>query len=338
MKNKKGAKAQKFIKSVQSQGTNKDSKQKEIEKQRKLQEKAEKEQRDKELRSIFKPTQAMQQKVPLGVDPKSVVCDMFKLGTCTKGNKCTFSHDLETDRRTAKINFYADPREEELRKKKEEDSMENWDQQKLEQVVNERHKNQKSTSNKTCKYFLQAIIEKKYGWFWKCPNSDTCVYRHAIPEGFVLKRDVLGKKEEDLDPIEDILEMERRKLPSTGGTPVTEDTFKEWKARKLREKQEADKKAAVEREKEISSGKAKMSGRELFSYRPDLFVRVDEEVDSENVIDLSQFKRDEEDEENVQEKESKFEEPDTPAEGQTSVFVEDESLFVDEDIPDDELD
>ena len=38
-----------------------------------------------------------------------------------------------------------------------------------------------------CKYFIQAIETEKYGWFWECPNGESCHYRHALPPGFVLK-------------------------------------------------------------------------------------------------------------------------------------------------------
>ena len=33
------------------------------------------------------------QKVPFGVDPKTVLCQYFKVGQCSKGDKCKFSHD-----------------------------------------------------------------------------------------------------------------------------------------------------------------------------------------------------------------------------------------------------
>ncbi len=40
-----------------------------------------------------------------------------------------------------------------------------------------------------CKYFLDAVENNKYGWFWQCPNGgNNCMYRHALPPGFVLKK------------------------------------------------------------------------------------------------------------------------------------------------------
>lgn len=39
-----------------------------------------------------------------------------------------------------------------------------------------------------CKYFLEAVEKGLYGWFWSCPNGPKCIYRHALPPGFVLKK------------------------------------------------------------------------------------------------------------------------------------------------------
>ena len=71
----------------------------------------------------------------LGADPKSVVCAFFKQGQCTKGDKCKFSHDLTLERKCEKRSVYIDARDEELAK----DTMNNWDEKKLEEVVNKKH-------------------------------------------------------------------------------------------------------------------------------------------------------------------------------------------------------
>lgn len=64
-----------------------------------------------------------------------------------------------------------------------------------------------------CKYFLDAIESNKYGWFWVCPGGgDNCMYRHALPVGFVLKKD--KKKEEKVEEeisLEDLIETEVRR-------------------------------------------------------------------------------------------------------------------------------
>lgn len=46
-----------------------------------------------------------------GVDPKSVVCEFFRHGQCTKGFKCKYSHDLNVERKSAKIDLFTDQRE-----------------------------------------------------------------------------------------------------------------------------------------------------------------------------------------------------------------------------------
>lgn len=46
-----------------------------------------------------------------------------------------------------------------------------------------------------------AVEKRTYGWFWECPNGgDKCQYRHALPEGYVLKRDKDPNAPVDLGP------------------------------------------------------------------------------------------------------------------------------------------
>lgn len=62
-----------------------------------------------------------------------------------------------------------------------------------------------------CKYFLDAIENNKYGWFWVCPaNGDTCMYRHALPPGFVLKKDKKKEEKEEEISLEELIENEVR--------------------------------------------------------------------------------------------------------------------------------
>ena len=84
------------------------------EKERELREKAkaEEEKRAKEQAALLKPVQT--QKVPFGVDPKTVLCAFFKAGSCEKGTKCKFSHDLNVGRKVEKRNLYDDGREEKM--------------------------------------------------------------------------------------------------------------------------------------------------------------------------------------------------------------------------------
>lgn len=53
-----------------------------------------------------------------------------------------------------------------------------------------------------CKYFLEAVEKKQYGWFWACPNGGKdCHYRHALPPGYVLKSQMKALLEEETDKI-----------------------------------------------------------------------------------------------------------------------------------------
>ena len=48
-------------------------------------------------------------------DPKTVLCAYYKVGTCEKGNKCKFSHDMNVTRKVEKKNLYEDSREDKLK-------------------------------------------------------------------------------------------------------------------------------------------------------------------------------------------------------------------------------
>lgn len=185
MKNKKGGKAAKQIAQLEKQAqSNKslDEKKKEAEKAQREKEKAAAAAAKAEAAELFKPVQT--QKVPFGVDPKTVLCEFFKKGTCEKGKKCKFSHDLEVARKGQKRDLYQDSRDED-KEEKEKDKMEDWDEEKLRSVVLSKHGNPKTTTDKVCKYFVQAIEDQKYGWFWTCPNGgDKCMYRHSLPPGY----------------------------------------------------------------------------------------------------------------------------------------------------------
>lgn len=139
LKNKKGSKQQKFIVQVEKQvksggvhnllGPNV----KKEEKEKKLKE-------QKELAAIFRPVQT--QKIDPGTDPKSVVCAFFKQGQCTKGDRCKFSHDLSVERKQEKRSLYHDGRAED--EEKEADTMDNWNDDKLKEVVDKKHSKEKN--------------------------------------------------------------------------------------------------------------------------------------------------------------------------------------------------
>lgn len=113
----KSAKVQKQVQQIQAQaavaGKSKQALAKEREKELRAKEKFEEEKRKKEEAALFKPVQT--QKVPFGVDPKTILCAYFKAGTCEKGNKCKFSHNVDVGRKVEKKNLYEDSREEQAK-------------------------------------------------------------------------------------------------------------------------------------------------------------------------------------------------------------------------------
>lgn len=308
LKNKnKSAKVGKYVEQVQKQvnsGGAKNAKSaEELARQKKEQKKLE-EARAAELAAMIKPV-VQQQKVPFGVDPKTVMCAFFKAGQCTKGDKCKFSHDPNIDRKSAKINLYADARDDK-EKEKEADTMDQWDQSKLEEVVVKKHgPGIRTTTDIVCKYFLEAIENKKYGWFWECPNGgDSCKYRHALPPGFVLKSQMAKKSEDVADQItlEEFLETERHAIKKV--TPVTAESFAAWKKQRILAQEAESKARARQRESEYKAGKlaGMVSGRDLFVYNPDLFKDDDEAME----VDYTNREEEEREEEEVQVQDESF--------------------------------
>lgn len=229
-----------------------------------------------------------QPKVPFGVDPKSILCEFFKNGVCNKGTKCKFSHDLDVGRKVVKKDLYTDARAE-----KEEDTMDNWDEEKLRKVILSKHGNPKTTTDIVCKYFIEAVENGKYGWFWVCPNGgNECKYRHSLPPGFVLKTkeekrlERLAEENAPKITLEEFIEMERGRLDRTKFTPITWATFTEWK-KKIRAKRDDD------RKKEDEKNKRLLTGREIIQKKfADKYYTEEGDGDSGEAWDLSVFKKD----------------------------------------------
>lgn len=238
-----------------------------------------------ELDELFNTVQPVQ-KVAFGVDPKTVLCAFFKAGKCQKGAKCKFSHNLDADRKASKRDVYTDVRD----KEKEEDTMDKWDEAKLKAVVISKAGNPRTTTDIVCKYFLEAIETQKYGWFWICPNGDTCQYRHSLPPGFVLKSKEKKKDEKEKISLEEFLEAERHKIVGTK-TPVTLETFTKWKSERVAKIQAVEAEDLKAKEQRRAAGKLTgLSGREVFTFNPELLDDYEDASDEE--FDLREYMRD----------------------------------------------
>jgi hypothetical protein len=238
--------------------------------------------------------------------------------------------------------------------------MDNWDQSKLESVVKSKHNttNANKPTDIVCKYFLEAIEDRKYGWFWTCPNGgNECKYRHALPPGYVLKKKETEEERREREQaetenaitIEEFLETERHNL-GPNLTPITFESFTKWKEERKRKKQEEEEALAQKKRDEYKKGGAgksglSFSGRELFEFNPEWATGGDEDQQAMEFYE----RQEEEEEEPVQangqgeqvEQSASNEQIDQEQEQQDEeqVEVQDEELFEDLeglDIDDDE--
>ena len=115
--------------------------------------------------------------------------------------------------------------------------------------------------------------------------GDKCIYRHALPPGYVLKSQKKLEDEEEKITLEQFIEPARHQLPpSSELRPVTAESFTEWhKAKKAADE------AADMKKKELAKEKGTgITGRDFFQsgeYKDD-----EEEEDGED-WDLSQFRK-----------------------------------------------
>ncbi|KAK6943740.1 Spo11/DNA topoisomerase VI, subunit A, N-terminal [Dillenia turbinata] len=62
-----------------------------------------------------------------------------------------------------------------------------------------------------CKYFLEAVERKQYGWFWVLPyGGKECHYRYALPPGYVRKSQMKALLEEETEKIPTEEEIENQ--------------------------------------------------------------------------------------------------------------------------------
>mmetsp|Transcript_19993 Transcript_19993/g.50589 ORF Transcript_19993/g.50589 Transcript_19993/m.50589 type:complete len:410 (-) Transcript_19993:75-1304(-) len=195
----------------------------------------------------------------------------------------------EKDKEPEKRDIHVD-----LREQKQQDEMAGWDDEKLKRVVEQKKRGGDGERAKTdivCKYFLDAIETKKYGWFWECPNGgDKCQYRHALPPGYVLKSEI-KEVVDTTELLEDRIERERRAL--TTRTPVTLERLQLWLKNKQERKAEQENLAMEEAKENYKKGKRPViSGRALFAIDPSLFI--DDDAAGEGALEREESDDDDE--------------------------------------------
>jgi len=189
------------------------------------------------LNSLFKTVNVVKQtEVEEGTLTKTVLCQFFKAGMCDKGDDCEFSHDLNIEFNQGAFDIYTDLR----------DSKKNMDTE-IHKIANEKEakRNGKIQSNIICKFFMDAVVKKIYGWKWECPNGDSCHYKHCLPQGFVIPTSKDKMQEEmgveEYMNLEEQIDEERERVSKTG-KQVNDETFKVWKAKRdeLRKAQKSE--------------------------------------------------------------------------------------------------
>ncbi|KAF8821967.1 putative zinc finger (C-x8-C-x5-C-x3-H)-2 [Cardiosporidium cionae] len=253
LKNKNKSKTvQKYIKGVQQQVKGPVSAKNAAKPFEEKEEKKKKAQQELLLASLFKGTENVKK-------------------IAASGNSKT-PYNPKLSREKQKINFYIDQREQKL------ESLDGTNEKASINEVGKGSAAGEALYKKTdivCKYFLQAIEKKHYGWLWVCPNGgDSCIYRHCLPAGYVLKQDNLDTADTKAEvlTLEEIIENERAAL-TTDGTPVTLETFLAWKEKKERDRlTQLEEKRQSEAVRTGTRGLHVLSGKDLFTFDPSLFV------------------------------------------------------------------
>jgi hypothetical protein len=148
-----------------------------------------------------------------------------------------------------------------------------------------------------CRYFLEAVQKKIYGWKWECPNGDDCQYKHCLPKGYILMTQADRIQEEmtieEYMDLEEQIDEERTRI-SLNGTPVNDNTFKEWKRK--RDEKRLKEKGNVKEEADKSK---KKTGIQLFKSDAGIFQDDDDATD-----DIKYNERSEEPQQQEEEKKS----------------------------------
>lgn len=169
-----------------------------------------KKKKDQEAKKERPVLNLVQQKAPIGMDPKTIPCVYFQKKMCTKGDRCKYGHRVQKS------------------------------------VVED--KVFRDYGKRVCPFLVEAINKNEYNKNWTCPDFH-CRNVHRLKE--VEKGVDVG--------LEEYLELTRQSLGEEL-TPMTEEVFLKWRARK-------------QKEDDKHRGRAERLGKglDMFSTKPEIF-------------------------------------------------------------------
>lgn len=289
MKNKKGSKAKKQIEQMNKQSF--DFKKDEM-RRKKEEAKFLKEQEELTKKLLFNPV-IKQPIIAKGVDPKTILCPMFKLNNCNKGSNCKYSHDASL---VAKF----------IQQQNEERQEEEKLKQKEKPKVLNKKGNEVISTDIICNFMIEMMEKQLWGFRLeeKHMEETQCKYVHQLPEGYIVKTAEQKRLEREMQEnmpkitIEQFVEQERESLDRDHMTPLTLDLFKEINLKhKLLRMKIKENKAADSNLK--SSNKVKKTGREIVEEKMKqnkAWVEETDVNDTGNEFDIDVYRKIQQDE------------------------------------------
>lgn len=134
-----------------------------------------------------------------------------------------------------------------------------------------------------CRFLIDAINNGEYTQNWKCPIPN-CNNIHKLLE--------LNDDPKVEVSLEEFFELQRQTLDESSLTPVTEESFKEWKAKKEKEEEIHAKRVAALANNTL--------GIDLFKSRPEMFEDDEEADENVDYAERNYVDSDEEAEEHVE--------------------------------------
>ncbi|KAI5152010.1 hypothetical protein ENBRE01_2499 [Enteropsectra breve] len=123
----------------------------------------------------------------------------------------------------------------------------------------------KNTPKSICRFLIDAMNSGEYNKGWVCPLPK-CKNIHKLME--------LGENSTVEVSLEEYIELQRQTLDESKGTPVTEEVFMRWRARKDKEEEL--------HAKQVAALSNLPKGVDLFKERPEMFEDDEEAQDDVN--------------------------------------------------------